>query len=382
VSRSDDSSGHPPRRFGAGLRVGSIAGIDVLVANSWFLIVGLIALVSAPRITEAAPGIGSWAYVVGGAFAVLLYMSVLLHEISHALAARAFQMPVRSINLHFLGGATEIEGEATTPWREFVIAVVGPLTSLLVGAVALVVIAAFDPGGLLKLAVESLAAANLVVGVLNLVPGLPLDGGRVLQSLVWGVTKRRLLGITVAAWGGRVAAAAAVLYPAFLPLWSGRAPDVIDYLFGFMIAAFLWTGATQALVMSRLRAKMPAISARRLARSALGVPVDLPVSEAVRRAQEAHAGSLVVLSSDGSPVGLVNEDAILSTPPERRPWLACGDVARRLEDGLTLSADLTGEVLLRAMSSHQAPEYLLTELDGSVYGVLVAKDVDAAFKAA
>jgi Zn-dependent protease/CBS domain-containing protein len=353
------------------------------VANSWFLIVGFIALVTAPRIQDVAPGVGSWAYAVGGAFAVLLYMSVLLHEISHALAARAFQMPVRSINLHFLGGATEIEGEATTPWREFVIAVVGPLTSLLVGAVALVVIAVFDPGGLLGLAVESLAAANLVVGVLNLVPGLPLDGGRVLQSLVWGVTKRRLLGVTVAAWGGRVAAGVAVLYPAFLPLLSpGRAPDVIDYLFGFMIGAFLWTGATQALVMSRLRAKLPAISARRLARSALGVPVDLPVAEAVRRAQESHAGSLVVVSSDGSPVGLVNEDAVLSTPPERRPWVACGDVARRLDDGLTLSADLTGEVLLRAMSSHQAPEYLLTEADGSVYGVLVAKDVDAAFKAA
>jgi Zn-dependent protease/CBS domain-containing protein len=364
------------------LRVGSIAGIDVLVANSWFLIVGLVALVAAPHIRDVAPGVGSWAYVAGGAFAVLLYMSVLLHEISHALAARAFQMPVRSINLHFLGGATEIEGEATTPWREFVIAVVGPLTSLLVGAVALVVNVVLDPGGLLGLAVESLAAANLVVGVLNLVPGLPLDGGRVLQSLVWGVTKQRLLGVTVAAWGGRVAAAAAVVYPAFLPRLLGRPPDVFDYLFAFMIGAFLWTGASQALVMSRLRAKLPAISARRLARSALGVPVDLPVSEAVRRAQESNAGSLVVVNSDGSPVGLVNEDAVLSTPPERRPWLACGDVARRLEDGLTLSADLTGEVLLRAMSSHQAPEYLLTELDGSVYGVLVAKDVDAAFKAA
>ncbi len=76
------------------------------------------------------------AYLVGVAFAVLLYVSVLLHEISHAVAARAFQMPVTSINLHFLGGATEIEGEASTPWREFVIAVVGPLTSLAIGGIA------------------------------------------------------------------------------------------------------------------------------------------------------------------------------------------------------------------------------------------------------
>lgn len=362
------------------MRLGSIAGVDVLVANSWFLIVGLIALIMAPRIQLEQPGVGGWAYVVGGAFAVVLYMSVLLHEMSHALAARAFQMPVRSIYLHFLGGATEIEGEATTPWREFVIAVVGPLTSLAVGAVSWVVMDLFEPG-LLRFAIASLAAANLVVGVLNLVPGLPLDGGRVLQSLVWGVTRRRLLGVTVAAWGGRLAALAAIAYPMLMPLW-GRQPDVVDYIFGFLVAGFLWTGATQALVMSRTRAKLPALSARSLARSALGVPADLPVAEAIRRAQEAHAGSLVVVSSDGRPVGVVNEEAVASTPQERRPWLTCGDLARRLEEGVTLPADLAGEPLVRAMTSHPAPEYLLTEPDGSVYGVLVAKDVDAAFKAA
>ncbi len=368
-----------PQRSG-GVRLGSVAGIDVIVANSWFLVVGLIAFLMAPRIREAAPGVGDWAYLAGGAFAVLLYLSVLLHEISHALAARAFEMPVRSINLHFLGGATEIEGEASTPWREFVIAVVGPITSLVIGAVAWLLVGLFDPG-LLRLTVAALATANLVVGALNLVPGLPLDGGRVLQSAVWGVTKRRGVGVTVAAWGGRAAAVSALLYPALMPAF-GRQPDVVDYLFGFMIGAFLWTGATEALTMARLRSKLPALQARALARSAIGVPADLPVAEAVRRAQEAHAGSLVVVTSDGRPAGIVNEAAVLSTPSERRPWLPCGDLARRLDDGLSLPADLGGEALLRAMGRTPATEYLLTEADGSVFGVLVAKDVDAAFKAA
>ena len=86
---------------------------------------------------------------------------------------------------------------------------VGPLTSLLVGVVAFFAIDLFD-GGLLRFAVASLAGANLVVGVLNLVPGLPLDGGRVLQSAVWAITKRRTTGVVVAAWGGRIAAVAAV----------------------------------------------------------------------------------------------------------------------------------------------------------------------------
>lgn len=375
-----DPSGYPLLRRGGGVRLGSVAGIDVTVANSWFLVVGLIAIVMAPRIQRVAPEMGGWAYLAGGAFAVLLYMSVLLHEISHALAARAFKMSVLSINLDFLGGATQIEGEAATPWREFVIAVVGPITSLAIGAAAWLLTDLFEPG-LLGFAVASLAGVNLVLGVLNLVPGLPLDGGRVLQSVVWGVTRRRSLGVTVAAWGGRIAAVAAVLYPVLLPAF-GRQPDFVNYLFGFIIGAFLWTGATQALVMARLRSKLPTLQARTLARSAIGVPADLPVAEAVRRAQEAHAGSLVVITSAGQPAGIVNEAAVLSTPSERLPWVSCGDLARRLEDGLSLPADLGGEALVRAMSRIPATEYLLTEADGSIFGVLVTKDVDAAFKAA
>ncbi len=360
-------------------RLGSVAGIDVTVANSWFLIVGLIAVVMAPQIKVVAPGIGAWAYVAGVAYAVLLYMSVLLHEISHAVAALGFQMRVNSINLHFLGGATEIEGEAKTPWREFVIAVVGPLTSLAVGGAALLVVGLFD-SGLLRFTVLSLALANLVVGALNLVPGLPLDGGRVLQSLVWGVTHRRSLGVTVAAWGGRLAAVAVMAYPVVVLPALGRRPGVIDFLLAFMVAAFLWSGATQSLAMTKVRSRLPSLHARGLARPAIGVPPDLPLAEAIRRAQEAQAGSVVVISRDGRPAGIVNEAAVVSTPAERRPWLPVGDLARRLEEGLSLSADLSGEPLLRAMNSTPASEYVLLEPDGSIYGVLVTKDVDLAVR--
>ncbi len=370
-----------PRRLPPGtFRLGTVAGVDVTVANSWFLIVGLIAILLANDIQREVPGIDGWAYLAGAAFAVLLYMSVLLHEISHALAARAFAMPVHSINLHFLGGATEIEGEASSPWREFVIAVVGPVTSLLIGAVAWVSIDVFD-AGLVGLAVTYLAVANLVVGVLNLVPGLPLDGGRVLQAVVWAISGKRSLGVTVAAWGGRLAAVAVICYPLLMPAFDIE-PDIIDYLLAFMIGAFLWSGATQALVVSKVRSKLPAISARRLARPAIGVSADLPVAEAIRRAQEANAGSVVVVTSDGKPAGIVNEAAVLSTPDDRRPWMSSGDLARRLEEGLVLPISLTGESLLRAMNATPATEYVLVEDDGTMYGVLVTKDVDAAFKTA
>ncbi|MBA3234039.1 MAG: M50 family metallopeptidase [Propionibacteriales bacterium] len=360
-------------------RLGSVAGVDVTVASSWFLIVGLIALLMAEPIQRVAPQLGGWAYLAGLAFALLLYMSVLLHEISHALAARAFSMQVNSINLHFLGGATEIEGDADTPWREFVIAVVGPLTSLAVGAVAWVTIDAFDDG-LLRFTVASLAGANLVVGIINLVPGLPLDGGRVLQALVWGATRRRNLGIVVAAWGGRVAAVGAVAWPVLMPAF-GLTPDIVDYLLGAMIGMFLWAGASQALQVAKLRGRLPGLVARRLARSAIGVPADLSASESIRRAQQANAGSVVVTTGAGEPAGIVSETALQSTPPDRLPWVPIGDLARRLEDGLSLPADLSGEQLLRAMNRTPASEYVLVEADGSIFGVLVSTDVDAAFRA-
>ncbi|MGH3446108.1 MAG: M50 family metallopeptidase [Nocardioidaceae bacterium] len=378
---ADDEPSKRPQAQPGTIRLGTIAGIDVRVAHSWFLIVALLAILMAPALQSRQPSLGALAYLAGVAFAVLLYASVLLHEISHALAARGFGMHVSSINLHFLGGATEIEGEASTPWREFVIAVVGPLTSLAVGALGWWLQGWFE-NGLLWFVIAALALANLVVGALNLVPGLPLDGGRVLQAAVWAVSSRRSLGVIVAAWGGRIAAVAAVLTPVLLLPALDRQPDIFDYLFGFMIAAFLWSGATQSLAMTKFRDKLPLLQGRRLARAAIGVPADLPLAEAIRRAQEANAGSLVVVTSDGRPSGIVNEEAVRSTPTERQPWLPCGDLARRLEDGLMLSADLTGEHLLRAMQHTPATEYVLLEPNGSIFGVLVAKDVDAAFRAA
>ena len=208
-------------------RIGSIRGIDVLVRSSWLLVALLISYIVAPRIEQVSPGLGAWKYVAGVAFAVLLYLSILLHEISHAVMAQRYGLGVRSISLHFLGGATEIDSETRTPGQEFKVAVVGPLTSIVVGLAALALFTV-TPEGLLKFSVGGLAGANLLVGVLNLVPGLPLDGGRVLRALVWKVTGNMHRGTIVAGWGGRVIAVVLLLS---LPLARvfGFRPDVFDF---------------------------------------------------------------------------------------------------------------------------------------------------------
>ena len=147
-----------------------------------------------------------------------------------------------------------------------------------------------------------------------------------------------------------------------------------------MIALFLWSGATAAMASARMRRKLPSLVARNLARRTITVPDDLPLAEAVRRAQAAQAGSIVTVTSAGRPVGVVNEAAVLATPADRRPWVAVSSVSRTLEAGLSLPATLVGEDLITAISNLPAPEYLLVEEDGGIYGVLTTADVDRAFR--
>ena len=136
------------------------------------------------------------------------------------------------------------------------------------------------------------------------------------------------------------------------------------------------------MASGRLRSRLPHLIARQLARRTLTVPSDLPLAEAVRRAHDAQAGSIVTVTTSGVPEGIVSEAAVEATPQERRPWVAVAAVARSLEDGLRLPADLAGEELVMAISRTPAAEYLLVEPDGSVVGVLATADVDRAFREA
>jgi Zn-dependent protease len=361
------------------LRIGSIGGVDVLVRSSWLLVAALISYLVAPQIEQVAPDLGALTYVAGVAFAVLLTLSLLLHEVSHALMAKRFGIGVRSITLHFIGGVTAVDGEPATPKQEFAISAIGPVTSLAIGGVALA-LTPVTPDGLLSFVVWGLAGANIVVGILNLVPGMPLDGGRVLRAAVWKATGNPHTGTSVAGWAGRVVAILALVTPLIF-LQLGLDVTVFDFVLAGVFGWFLWSAASAAVVSAKVRSRLPALQARALARRTVGTAAELPVSEAVRQAQEAHAGAIIMVDTSGRPVGLVNEAALLATPEERRPWVPVSAVARSLDSGLTLPADISGEALIRAMQQTPASEYLLVEADGTIYGVLSTRDVDEAFEA-
>ncbi len=369
-----------PRPAGT-VRLATVGGTQILVSYTTLLFAALFAVILAPQVEAVRPGLGPLRYVAGAAFAALLYVAVLLHEISHAVVARRFGTVVPSITLHFLGGMTAVQGEARSPRQEFWVAVVGPLTSLGVGGVAWLAYQQAE-GGLVGLFLFGLAAGNLLIGVLNLVPGLPLDGGRVFKAVVWKLSGSALRGVVAAAWTGRATAVLLLVWPVAGEAFLGLRPGITDYVVSFLLAAFIWTTATSELATARLRSRLPALEARLLARRTLSVPPDLPLAEAVRRAQEMQAGGIVTVTPDGAPVGVVNEAALVATPEDRRPWVPTSSVTRSLEPGLSLPVGLRGEELVTALNRAPAREYLLVQEDGSVYGVLSLADVDRAVRGA
>jgi Zn-dependent protease len=358
--------------------IGRPFGVPVFVTPTWFIVAGLITWLYAPSVESTVPGIGPWRYAVSFGYAVLLYSSVLIHELAHTVVALRSGLPVRRISLYFLGGVSEIEKPSTSPRQEAWIAGAGPLISVALGLIAYAVAHALQPDSVGRLLAEALVFSNLLVGAFNMLPGLPLDGGRVLAAAVWKVTGRRDSGVVGAAYVGRGVAVLVLFLPALLGLARGRQPDLIDLVWGALLAAFIWSGATQALQVGRVQQRIPGLSARALTRRAIPVAADLPLAEALRRAAEAGARNIVVVGGDGSPMALVNEAAALATPEGRRPWVPVGDVARRIQPGLVVSADLAGQDLVDTISRLPSSEYLVVEPTGEVFGVLATADVERA----
>ncbi len=386
--RKGQDDGPPrPRSAGGGLLMGRVLGVPIYVAPSWFLVAALITWFFGNQLDRVLPELGGSRYLVSLFFAVAFYASVLVHELAHTVAALRFDLPVRRIQLQFFGGVSEIEKDSQTPGREFVLAGVGPLLSLVLAGICYAGMLAVESGTVPGVLLAGLMISNLIVAVFNLLPGLPLDGGRMLRAVVWKLSGRPMAGTVAAAWTGR-ALAIAVLVGFPLATHTGSLTDrdsftgiasLTDALLAAILAAIIWTGAGNSLRMARLRERLPNLTARALTRRAVPVSGEMPLSEALRRANDAGARALVVVDGTGEPVALVREAGIAGIPQHRRPWVPVGTMAQDLTQGMRMPADLTGEGLLDHLRATPATEYLVVEDTGEIYGVLSTSDVERAF---
>ena len=187
--------------IGNRFKVASVRGIPIYVATSWLWVAALYAFLVYTSFTNSI-----WRPTPVGAAGLTLFEGalffggILLHESAHAIAARAFGLPVMGITLVFWGGATETRANAKGPLAEFIVSAVGPLTTLVLSGIFAVAATQMEPG-LMRQIIRELAALNLLIGVINLLPGFPLDGGRMLQAATWGATHDRRTAVKVAGYG-------------------------------------------------------------------------------------------------------------------------------------------------------------------------------------
>jgi Zn-dependent protease/CBS domain-containing protein len=320
-----------------GLRVGRIFGIEIHVDWSWIFIFLLVSWNLAAGVFPAwhpdwGPGL-NWAVAI--AAALLFFASILLHELAHSLVAKARGLPVRRITLFLFGGVSNIEREPPSPKTEFLMAIVGPITSIVLGVIFLflgnimaanmaetvtdpvAVFSRLDPLPTLMLWV---GPVNIIVGLFNLVPGFPLDGGRVLRSILWAVTNDLRKATRWASAVGQmfgwllIVAGIAMVFGVEVPIFGS---GLIGGLWLAFIGWFLNNAAEASyhqLVIQDLLEDVPV--ARLMRRDVSVVSPELPVSSLIYDLMMTTDEDAFVVMEGNSVVGMVSLEDVRKLPRE------------------------------------------------------------------
>lgn len=357
---------------GHGWRIGTISGVPVYLGRSWVLVALLVAVLFGPTVARALPDLGLGAYAVALGFAVLLLLSVLVHEAAHALVAQRVGFRVSRVVADFWGGHTAHDGADGTPRTSAAVAVVGPLSNGLLAVLGWGLTGVLDSGvpGLLAYA---FTAANAFVAVFNLLPGLPLDGGFLVEALVWRLSGNRHLGTLVAGWFGRLAVVLLALWAVLPWLLEGRQGGTTRLLWVLVLGVFLWQGASSAVRLGRQGLRLSRRRVGEVARPVGVVPADAAVG-----AVGWHERPLwVVVDPAGSPVGLVDPATLEALPDTARASATVAALTVRLPAGwaTALTADDPLDRALAVMRSTGSGVLALQDARGHPWGVLLFDDV-------
>lgn len=358
-----------------GLSLGRIAGIPVVLAWSWFVITLFIVVVFGPRVGDAFPGIGAGAYGVALGYALLLAASVLLHELSHALTARAFGWPTTRIVLNLWGGHTQFASFNASPGRSLLVALAGPAANFVLAGIGWGALQVMAPGSVTYLLTTILVWANLLVALFNVLPGLPLDGGRLVESAVWKATGSQEKGTVAAGWAGRIIVILLLGVVIGIPLVRGLQPDLTVIVIAVVMGAFLWMGASAAIENARMRLRLPAISAGRLQQRAIGLPAGTTVAAARRLLRENPGAAVVVTGASGMPEAVVDDAALLAVPAEAEGTTPVNAAARRLAAGAYVPEWAEGQELVQFLARLEGNEYAVINRQGAVTGLLHQRTV-------
>jgi Zn-dependent protease/CBS domain-containing protein len=350
-------------------RIGKIAGIDIFIHVSWLIIIVLLTWSLATGwFAVLYPGWSTITYwVVSFIAALLLFVAVLLHELAHSLVARARGLQVKNITLFIFGGVSNIEQEPQTPGVEFQMAFVGPLTSLVIGGVAyLLLLALGNNTSPLAAILRYLAVTNVLLGIFNLIPGFPLDGGRVLRSIVWKLSGNLRTATRVTTLVGEVIAYLFIL----LGIWLFFGGNLLDGIWLGFIGWFLLSAAQSANTQSMLQSMLKGVTVGEVMNpSPLTVPANISLQKLVDDYFLPRGLRSAMVTQNDQLVGLITLGDIRSIPREQWSQVPVGHVMIPVNKLHVVSPQQNLNDVLPLMAGRDVNQLPVVQ-DGRLVGVL------------
>lgn len=361
-----------------GFVVCRVAGVPVLLSPSWWFGTALIVLLYTPLVGRLVPDTGVWeSAFVAAMLAALLAFSVLVHELGHCLVALRLGLPVHRVRLFLLGGISEIGVGAPSAAREGLIAAAGPAVSIGLAAATGLGWVTLQPSGVVWLLIAQTCVANLAVGLFNLLPGLPLDGGRMLRAALWAITGRRGVG-TVAGVIGAGMIAFGLLVWATVGLLRSDQDQWLRLGVCLLMAWFVIVGASTEQAAEQRKPLPEGVRIPALVRPVLQLPAESPVCDAL----VAAAGRGVVLvRADGVAAGLLDQAAAerLAMHSPREP---AERAAMPVGPETILRSTDPPEVVFERVRTVPSWQFLVVDADGRPCGVLRREDLRIALRTA
>ncbi len=353
------------------IRLGKLFGIEVRLDYSWFLVFFLLAWSLSVRLFPGMEFAAGTSWVMGIIAALLLFASVLAHEISHSLMARHYGADVSAITLFLFGGVAQLRGEPRTPKQEFMITIVGPITSVVIGGICMLLawLISLATGLNPVTAVLSyLGVINVILAVFNLIPGFPLDGGRILRSAVWHQTGNLRKATRWAATAGKVFAWLLIGYGLiFRVLLAGDLGGLWLVFIGWFLNSAAQAEYQQLLLRQTLRGvPVEEVMERNVPMVDAGLPVSQFVNDYLLRFDHA----VYPVQRDGEFAGLVTLEDVKGL--DRRAWNSTpvGGITDPADAQMIVEAQTdTWEVLTR-MLENDATRLLVTDEDGHLVGAV------------
>jgi Zn-dependent protease len=333
-------------------KIGRALGIPIHVHASWFAVFFFVTWsLATGYLPETLPGLSSPRYWgMGGIAALLLFLSVLLHELGHSYVALRYQIPIKQITLFIFGGMAHMGKEPPSPRAEFLIAMAGPLVSLILGAGclggAMAVDSLFARSGIQGLVVLGglLGMVNVQLGLFNLIPGFPLDGGRVLRAGLWAWNKDFNRATSQAALTGIGFGVALGLIGAVLMVgaWSGVTGRSIARNGGWLIfiGAFLFSAALTSRRQAAMRTSLASVTVRQvMVHRVVTLLPDMSVQDAVDQYFVAHGFGGFPVCEEGQVLGVVTVRDVQALPTALWPWRRVREVMRPASPAFCIPPD-------------------------------------------